>query len=279
MVHTRTGLHLELCSKASPDCAPHARDASTWWILAAMPDAGARGAETVRQALDQTLEAHTAWFELHMKFRPPEIPKHGSPDAGSLHAGVLTAVVTVPLTVVRTAFRFLVRRSLSAEGVIDLAGRRLMMDFGSYAVVVAEGRRWSGRSGRAISTLPPDVFPEGVGEPFWMLDVPKGVTEAQPAGRKTLGAHDCQCLSARCDFGRAAKASPELVLPPAKRYEDLLAVPIHVCIDEKGCIRRVRFESEMLVTLDLLEYGVELPADWSRLPTFRSPGDGRGSKT
>ncbi len=139
-----------------------------------MPDAGARGAETVRQALDQTLEAQTAGFELHMQFRLPEIPKRGSPDAGSLRARLLTAVVTVPLTVVGTAFRFLVRRSLSAEGVVDLVGRRLMMDFGSYAVVLTEGRRWSGRSGRAISTLPPDVFPEGVGEPFGCWTCSKG---------------------------------------------------------------------------------------------------------
>ena len=108
-----------------------------------------------------------------------------------------------------------------------------------------------------------------------MLDLLEGVTEAQLAGPKTLGTHTCQCFSARSDFGRAAEASPDLALPPAKRYGYLLGVPIEVCIDEEGHIRRVRFESEMMeVTLDLLEYAVHLPADWSRLPTFRSPGDG-----
>ncbi len=239
-------------------------------------ESGTPGAATVRQALDETLEAQTARVELRMQFRPLELPRHASPDSGLLHFKLLTAIVAVPLKVIGTAFRFLVRRSLEAEGVIDLSGRRLMMDFGAYAVLVADGRRWSGRSGRAISTLPSDVFPESIGEPFWLLDLLDGVTEAQFGGHKTLGGYDCQCFSARADFGRAAEASPDLALPPAKRYGDLLAVPIQVCIDEEGSIRRVRFESEMMeVTLDLVEYRVDLPADWSRLPTFRSPDDGR----
>ncbi|MEA2512675.1 MAG: hypothetical protein QOJ59_2162, partial [Thermomicrobiales bacterium] len=47
-------------------------------------------------------------------------------------------------------------RRQEAEGVIDLAQRRYMLDYGHYARLFADGREWDGRSGRLLSTLPPD---------------------------------------------------------------------------------------------------------------------------
>jgi hypothetical protein len=40
------------------------------------------------------------------------------------------------------------REPMRAEGVVDLGSRRVGIDFGSFALVVQEGREWSGRSGR-----------------------------------------------------------------------------------------------------------------------------------
>lgn len=244
-----------------------------------MADAGAEGAETVRQALRRTLESQTARFEFQMRFRPLGIGRRRSRDSGALLGQLAKAVATAAQSVVGAAVRSVVRRwSLSAEGVIDLAGRRLMMDFGSYAVLVAEGRRWSGRSGRAIATLPADTFSPSIQDPFWLLDLLKGVSEAQLDGSETLRERHCRRFSASADLTRAAELSPDdLALPPAKRYGDLLAVPLQVWIDEDGRILRVLSESEMMeLSIVLAEYGVELPADWSRLPTFRSPEKAKG---
>lgn len=239
-----------------------------------MNDVGGEGAEIVRHALSRTLEAQSARFEFRMHFRPMELGRYASPAGCSLLAGLGSAVGTV----MRTAFRLLTRHSLSAEGVIDFPGRRLMMDFGCYAVLVAEGRRWSGRSGRPIATLPADVFPAGSHDPLWLLDMLQGVTEAQHGGNEMLGERRCRQFSARVDLSRAAELSPDhLALPPAKHYGDLLAVPLQVWIDEDTQISRILMESDITeLTLALLEYGVELPADWSRLPTFRSADDASG---
>src|SRR5204862_5636257 len=50
-------------------------------------------------------------------------------------------------------------RHHQAEGVLDLSGRRFMLDYRSYARLYADGQEWSGRSGRTVSTLPPAALP------------------------------------------------------------------------------------------------------------------------
>jgi hypothetical protein len=77
-------------------------------------------------------------------------------------------------------------RHQEAEGIIDLAGRRYMLDYGSYAQLYAEGKQWHGRSGRALSTLPPET--DVVPTPLWLLDLLLGVTEAQEVGTPRFAA-------------------------------------------------------------------------------------------
>jgi hypothetical protein len=62
--------------------------------------------------------------------------------------------------------------------------------------------------------------------------------------------------------------------PAVDRFEDLLALPIEVCIDERH-VRRIRCETGHGVkTLELWGFGVDVDRlDWTRLPTFRSVGD------
>jgi hypothetical protein len=102
-------------------------------------------------------------------------------------------------------------------------------------------------------------------------------TDAALEGTDTLHGTLCQRLAAHVDLARASAASGEGLRPPlVERFEDLGAMPVTVWIDGQH-IRRIRFEhgppAQHLTTLDLWEFGV--PAgdlDWSRLPTFRSPG-------
>src|SRR5262249_45829817 len=84
-------------------------------------------------------------------------------------------------------------------------------------------------------------------------------------------------FAAHVDLERASAATEDgLKPPPVERFEELRALPVTVWIDGQH-VRRIRFESRPLPrhisTLDLWKFGV--PAgdlDWSRLPTFRSPG-------
>jgi hypothetical protein len=76
---------------------------------------------------------------------------------------------------------------------------------------------------------------------------------------------------------RAAAASGEGLQPPSvDRFEELRALPVTVWIDGQH-VRRIRFERgpqlRHRATLDLWEFGVPVgELNWSRLPTFRSPG-------
>ncbi len=83
---------------------------------------------------------------------------------------------------------------------------------------------------------------------------------------------------------RASTASGEgLQPPPVERFEELRALPVTVWIDGQH-VRRVRFEggppARHRATLDLWEFGVPVgELDWSRLPTFCSPGYEQERKT
>jgi hypothetical protein len=66
----------------------------------------------------------------------------------------------------------------AAEVVACFERRRYRIDYGHYAEVGIEGRQWSGRSGRALSTLPPRGVPASgpdlAPDVLWLLDVGRG---------------------------------------------------------------------------------------------------------
>jgi hypothetical protein len=147
-------------------------------------------------------------------------------------------------------------RHQTAEGIIDITGRRYMLDYDSYARLYADGKEWDGRSGRALTTLPPDAF--ALPTPLWLLDLVAGVVEASETGT---------------DEVRGAPGG--IAAPGRRRFEDLLALPVEVRIDNTQ-IRRIRFSFSEGVerhtdTLELWDFGAPLDdLDWTRLPTFRS---------
>lgn len=165
---------------------------------------------------------------------------------------------------------------------MDVAGRRFMLDYGSYARLYADGQLWHGRSGRRLATLPahelpPDATPA---TPLWLLDLVAGIFEASDTGggQEVRGAA-CRHLSATTDLSRATKATPGGIgVPARKRFEDLLSMPVELWLDDTH-IRRVRFSSQEAnehrsEALKLWDFGVALDEfDWTRLPTFRSPDE------
>lgn len=160
---------------------------------------------------------------------------------------------------------------LEGEGVIDLAGRRYMLDCGSYAQLYAEGKQWHGRSGRPLFTLPPET--DVVPSPLWLLDLLLGATEARDVGADELRGTPCRHLCASTDLSKASRETPGgLAVRTLGRFEDLLAMPVEVWIDSTH-VRRVRFKGEHGVeTVELWDFGIPVDGlDWTRLPTFRSP--------
>jgi hypothetical protein len=164
---------------------------------------------------------------------------------------------------------------LSAEGIIEPPERRHMIDFGSYAEVYKDGKRWGGRSGRPIATLDPWP-PERQVDLWWLLGALRGTTSAPLEGEETLHGALCRRVAAHVDLARASElARGGLHVPSVERFDQLSALPFTVWIDDEH-VRRVRFsEGDMAsstLTLDLVEFEPgSSDLDWERLPTFRSP--------
>jgi len=135
----------------------------------------------------------------------------------------------------RTPLRRLNFRRRVGEGVIDMVGRRYMLDYGHFAVLYTEGKLWGGRSGRAIATLEP-WDEERPREPLWLLDLLAGLTEATEIDTEVVRGTPCRHLRVAVDVSRASKATPGGVAVPARSsFNELLALPMEVWSDDPTC--------------------------------------------
>ena len=230
----------------------------------------------VQAARAHTLAAASARIELAIN-RNWEMPSMPDQRRGGLLRPLLSASKWTARKLLKAAAPNLDFRHQTAEGVIDMSRRRYMLDYGYFAVLYADGQEWGGRSGRAIATLPSDV--EAVPTPLWLLDLLAGLTDTSDLDTEDVRGVPCRHLVGKADLSVASQATSAGVAVPARgRFEDLLALPIDVWVDSTH-IRRVRFDSHQSVehrteTLELCDFGVRLDDfDWTRLPTFRSPGE------
>ncbi len=142
-----------------------------------------------------------------------------------------------------------------------------------------------------------EPFPTAVGEkggepastlqPLWLLDIVRGVVSAGEQTPQIIDGRTCRRFSALADLNRAAEAvSYPMAIPMGMvRLDDLTRIGVEVWVDDGGDIRRIRHTEYFrqaedagvpisTITVDLIEFGVELPAALSRLP--RVPSDGGG---
>lgn len=174
----------------------------------------------------------------------------------------------------------------AGEGFIEPAADRFMIDFGYYAQICTDGLTYGGRSGRPLRTLRPSSRREG--DVLWLLRLIPGATDARPEDTEALHGTLCRKYAVRVEVQRAAAASGRAVLPPPLGVDSAQppVLALTVWIDGQH-IRQVRFEDRVkrapkldqggsgakILMLELWDFGVPVrELDWSRLPTFLSPG-------
>jgi hypothetical protein len=208
------------------------------------------GAAEVARALERTKQAGAAWCTFEWRFPV----RRGRGRRGGL----------VPWLGQRLAAKL--GRPREAYGVVDVGAGRAAIDYGDFAIVVHDGREWSGRSGRSLASLEPRR-PRRL-QPLWLFDLMTGATEARPAGVEEVGGRACRHFAARADAVTAATHT-DFTLPSKARLADLRSVPFEVWIDEDGVIRRARSPEDFGMTVELTELGAT-PEEWTALPVFRS---------
>ena len=255
-----------------------------------MPDPShpeaARGVEAAREVVacaERTLAAPSARIELRQEL---VLGRAEWPRPPGWWGNVLRLAVKTGGLLMRAGWSLFVRRGpnrglafgqMLGEGFAEPAQNRYMIDFGSFAKLQAEGKTFGGRSGRPLQALHPWPVGELVGDVLWLLRLVPGTTDASADGTETIRGTACRRLAAHVDMERASAASEQgLRPPPVDRFEQLRALPVTVWIDGQH-VRRIRFEhgpqARDVTTLDLWKFGVPVgDLDWSRLPTFRSPG-------
>lgn len=168
----------------------------------------------------------------------------------------------------------------TGDGVIDFAGRRSMIDQGSFAMLQVGNQEWNGRSGRVLGTLP--AQPARPGTALWLLDLLAGATDAEDLGPDETDGQHWRHLAVTASLADASARAPEgLPSPEQERYERLLALPLDVWLDDQH-VRRIRFSdgsplARQIRTATFSAFGTPVDElDWSRLPTFRSPEEAEG---
>jgi hypothetical protein len=234
-------------------------------------------AALVLECARRTLAADSARVEFVREFhwsRPPDsFPRRRR------RGGLLRPVMKL----LKVAIRALWRRwthgmsfgRVAAEGIIEPAKRRYMLDYGEHAEVQVDGESRAGRSGDDTDTGGVFIGPASR-DLWWLLEMLRGVTGVNADGDELVRGTSCRRLSASVDLSVASAASENGLRPPSvERFEELLALPLTVWV-EGTYVRRVVFSESpgtSTLTLELWDFGVDTTGlDWSRLPTFRTGG-------
>jgi hypothetical protein len=192
-------------------------------------------------------------------FEPPRLPRR---RRGGLLGSALDSAVS----------RVTSHTMPDAEGVADFAGDRVGVDFGSFAQLWIGDRHWSGRSGRALATLPPDEFGLGLHCPLWGFHLLAGAVEETPAGEEPVRGVPCRRFAVLGDLGAASAAiGGGLRVPMSAVYEDLARLAVDAWIDAEGRVRRVHWREHLGdLTTELHDFGAAPPVDWTRMPSFKT---------
>jgi hypothetical protein len=150
-----------------------------------------------------------------------------------------------------------------AEGGIDFTRRRYMIDFGDYAVLESDGKEWSGRSGRRLSTLSTRQPHEAI--PFVFADLLAGISVAIEAGCEEIRGVRCRRLEGETPSDRTSTAIA------ASAVLDQVQMPMSIWIGDR-LVRRIQVQAQDRdYATELWDFGTSVTQlDWTRLPVFRT---------
>lgn len=144
-----------------------------------------------------------------------------------------------------------------SEGFIEPAADRYQIDSGGYATVYVGGQEFGGLSGQALGPRYRHRR-EHPDHPLRLLRLMRTTTDAWPVGTGTLRGTPCRKLAVRAG-----------------------STAFTVWIDDEH-VRQIQFEehssdrhssTSQTRTIELWDFGVQVGSlDWTRLPTFRTPG-------
>lgn len=238
--------------------------------------------EQVCGALERTVRRGSARveFRFHVSLDEAFVSESGSmrPQGGSVWSRLTTQVGAIVSRMLRWGLPRLLKRlsKTMAEGMVGTidfeASRCVYYPAPSKAEMIVGDRRWYGAPGTTIEGVAGE--PASDVQPLWLIDLVRGVVDAREEGAESLGARRARRFSAHADLDRAAEAvGYEMAVPSDLRERgDPKYVAVEVWVDDDGYIRRIRRASGdpgtamFTSTLDLTEFGIALPSDWSRIP-------------
>jgi hypothetical protein len=226
-------------------------------------------ASEVLTALDRTAAAGPARMVVYFAWPPLDLPAWRPRQGGLLRPMINAAKPLVRRLGGRLAGK--IALSLGGRGVIDLGQRRYVLEQGSSMWLFDGQRIWMGPSLQRLVEVPraPVPGPDFPTSPLWPLELLFGLTEAAADGSEVLGGAICHRYQGRADLGRASARHPQgLGAPSAERFEDLLAIPVTIWLDDAH-VRRLRVQTEGAIhTVELFDVGtaerVPMPADASK---------------
>lgn len=223
------------------------------------PAAGATAVREVIARASRTMAASSARIEVRVDTDVvlAEQPQQRRPGPAARLARVAGRAAWKGITSTRYAARL---REMflhpAAEGFIEPAAGRYMIDFGAYAEMRVDGQCFHGLAGQPLQ--PRFRAATGPDDPLELLMKLQGVTDAGYVREETLRGTLCQVVAVRA-------GSAELT----------------VWIDDER-IRRIQSADRASdehssvtksLTIELWDFGVAADSlDWSRLPSFRTPG-------
>lgn len=211
--------------------------------------------EAIMDALSRTRAAGTARIMMSRGARDVSLP----PEQPSLRStGLLFPLVRLARWFVKNE-----ARARDAEGVIDFARRRYMIDFGGYAVLHVDGRQWAGGSGGRLRRLQAEKPRATV--PLWLPDLLDGVRAATEVGVEPVRGTSCRHFNADVDPAHASSVLS------GDWPTDLGEQPVDVWIDDAHVRRIGAWVQARAQTLELWDFGLSVEElDWTRLPAFRA---------
>lgn len=170
-------------------------------------------------------------------------------------------------------------------GVIDFAAHRCVYRSSpGKAEVIVRDQRWCGPPGTTLAGV---AQPPSAVQPLWLVDLVAGVVDAAEHAAQDIDGRSTRRFAAHFDLGRAAAAvAYDMAIPAGvTTVAGLGRIPVDVYVDDEGLIRRLRYSplpvspgspdlGQFVSTLDLLEFGIALPSDWSRIPHLPDAVDG-----